>query len=65
MNGDFNAKLKTVVIDCNKVVFRPGNTGQTSLTASLSDDSFIDVKKTKILYKSNNSSVASVDENGR
>jgi beta-glucosidase len=64
MNGDFNAKLNTVIIDCNKIVFRPGNTGQTSLTASLTDDSFIDINKAKIIYKSNNPSVASVDENG-
>ena len=61
----YNAVLKTVVADCDKVVFRPGNTGQTSLTASLSDDSFIDIKKAKIIYKSNNPSVASVDENGK
>ena len=65
MNGNFNAKLKTVVIDCNKVVLIPGNTGQTSLTASLSDDSFIDINKAKIIYKSNNPSVASVDGNGK
>jgi beta-glucosidase-like glycosyl hydrolase len=65
MNGDYIAKLKTVVIDCNNIVFRPGNTGQTSVTASLSDDSFIDINKAKIIYKSNNPSVASVDENGQ
>ncbi len=65
LNGEYNAILQTVVIDCNNVVFRPGNTGQTSLTASLSDDSFIDIKKAKIIYKSNNPSVASVDENGK
>ena len=60
-----NAKLSTVVIDCSNIVFRPGNTGQTSLTASLSDDSFLDISKAKIIYKSNNPSVASVDENGQ
>jgi len=65
INGNYIAKLKTVVIDCNNIVFRPGNTGQTSLTASLTDDSFIDITKAKIIYKSNNSSVASVDEDGK
>jgi hypothetical protein len=65
MTGEYNAILKTVVIDCNKIIFRPGNTDQTSLTASLSDDSFIDIKKAGIVYKSNNPSVASVDDNGK
>lgn len=65
MTGEYNAILKTVVIDCNKIIFRPGNTAQTSLTASLSDDSFIDINKAGIVYKSNNPSVASVDDNGK
>jgi beta-glucosidase len=65
MNGDYTAKLKTVVIDCNNIVFRPGSTGQTSITASLSDDSFLDINKAEIIYKSNNPSVASVDEKGQ
>lgn len=65
MNGDYTAKLNTVVIDCDKIVFRPGETGVTSVTASLSDDSFIDTRKVSIVYKSNNPSVASVDESGK
>jgi len=65
MNGNYTAKLETVVMDCSNIVFRPGNTGQTSVSASLTDDSFIDVSKAKITYKSNNPSVASVDENGK
>jgi beta-glucosidase-like glycosyl hydrolase len=65
MRGDYNAVLETVVADCGDIVFRPGNTAQTSLTASLSDDSFIDITKANIVYKSNNSEVASVDENGK
>lgn len=65
MSGDFNAILKTVVLDCNNIVFRPGNTATTSMTASLSNDSFIDISKAKIVYKSNNPSVATVDNNGK
>jgi len=65
MSGEYNAILKTVVIDCNKIIFRPGNTDQTSITASMSDDSFIDIKKASVIYKSNDPSVASVDENGK
>jgi beta-glucosidase-like glycosyl hydrolase len=65
MTGNYNAALRTVVLDCNKVVFRPGNTGETTLTASLSDDSFIDIKNAEVAYKSNNPSVATVDKNGK
>jgi beta-glucosidase len=64
MSGDYMPMLKTVVIDCDRVVFRPGDTGHTSVTASLSDDSFIDLSKTKVIYKSNDPSVAAVDEKG-
>ncbi len=64
MNGEYNEVLTTVVAEPNQFVFRPGNTGQTSLTASLSDDSFIDVSKAKVVYQSNNPSVVSVDEKG-
>jgi beta-glucosidase-like glycosyl hydrolase len=65
MSGEYNPVLRTVVIDCNNIIFRPGNAAQTSLTASMSDDSFIDVKKASVIYKSNDPSVASVDENGK
>ncbi len=65
MSGSYAPALRTVVADCGSTVFRPGNTAQTSLTASLSDDSFIDINKANIVYKSNNPSVASVDENGK
>jgi len=65
MSGTYNAELKTVVAEGDKTVLRPGNTVQTSVSASLSDDSFYDIKKAKITYKSNNPMVASVDENGK
>ncbi len=47
-----------------KVVLRPGNTVQTSVTAAMSDDSFYNIKNAKVTYKSNNPAVASVDEKG-
>jgi beta-glucosidase len=65
MSGNYDAQLKTVVADCGNVVFKPGNTAQTSVTASLTDDSFIDLRKARVSYKSNNPLVASVDENGK
>ncbi len=65
MSGNYTPVLETVVADCEKVVLRPGNTVQTSVTASLSDDSFINIKDAKVTYKSNNTAVASVDENGK
>ena len=64
MSGDYKEMLKTVVIEPDKFVIRPGDNAQSSLTASLSDDSFIDVSKAKVVYKSNNPSVVSVDSNG-
>ena len=65
MSGAYTPVLKTVVAECGKIVFKPGNTAQTSVTASLSDDSFIDISKANVVYKSSDASVASVDENGK
>lgn len=65
MSGSFKNVLSTVVADCDKVVLRPGNTAQTSVSASMSDDSFYDIKKAKVTYKSNNPQAASVDVNGK
>lgn len=64
MRGAFNPELKTVVAGCGKVVLRPGNTVQTSITAAMSDDSFYNLQNAKVVYKSNNPSVASVDSKG-
>ncbi len=64
MSGAYNAVLKTVVAECGKVVLRPGNTVQTSVSASMSDDSFFNIKNAQVTYKSNNPDVASVDEKG-
>jgi len=65
MQGSYEAVLKTVVASCDKVVLKPGNTVQTSVTASLSDDSFCDLAKAKVTYMSNNPEVVSVDAYGK
>ena len=65
LSGNYNPVIETVVADCEKVVLKPGNTAQTTLTASMSDDSFFNIKNAKVTYKSNNTSVISVDENGK
>jgi beta-glucosidase-like glycosyl hydrolase len=65
MSGKYKTVLSTVVIDCNNVVLKPGDKAQTSVSASLSDDSFFDTKKAKLNYKSNNPAVATVDANGQ
>jgi beta-glucosidase len=64
MSGKYNPVLHTVVAECGKVVLRPGNTVQTSVTASMSDDSFYNIKNAKVTYRSNNPDVASIDEKG-
>ena len=58
MNGSYKPVLTTVVAECDKVVLRPGNIVQTNVTASMSDDSFYDIAKAQITYKSNNPPVA-------
>ncbi|HTX17019.1 MAG TPA: glycoside hydrolase family 3 C-terminal domain-containing protein [Bacteroidota bacterium] len=65
MSGAYTPALETVVADCDKVVLRPGNTAQTRVTASLSDDSFVNLSDAKISYRSDNPSVAAVDEKGK
>ena len=65
MSGSYKPVLKTVVARCDRVVLSPGDTVQTEVTASMSDDSFYDIKDAKVIYKSNNPSVATVDEEGR
>lgn len=64
MSGAYKPVLSTVVLDCEKTVLKPGEKVQTSVSASMSDDSFFDTKKAKVSYKSNNPSVAAVDANG-
>jgi len=65
MSGSYKPVLTTVVAESDRVVLKPGNTVQTSVTASMSDDSFHDITKAQVTYKSNNPGVAIVDEKGR
>lgn len=65
MSGEYKPVLTTVVAESDKMILRPGNTAQTSVTAVLSDDSFFDISKAEIEYKSNNPAVVNVDENGK
>lgn len=65
MSGAYKAELTTVVAESNRVVLRPGNAIQTSVTAAMSDDSFYDISKAKVAYQSNNPAVASVDASGK
>lgn len=64
MSGEYKPVLTTVVAESDKMILRPGNTAQTSVTAAMSDDNFFDISKAEIEYKSNNPAVVSVDENG-
>lgn len=65
MRGSYKPVLTTVSAGCDKVVLRPGDAVQTNITAAMSDDSFYDITKALITWKSNNMAVASVDEKGR
>ncbi|HNW51825.1 MAG TPA: glycoside hydrolase family 3 C-terminal domain-containing protein [Prolixibacteraceae bacterium] len=65
MSGNYKPVLKTVVAESDRVVLRPGNTITTSVTAAMSDDSFYDLAKAKVAYKSNNPLVATVDATGK
>lgn len=65
MSGDYKPVLTTVVAESNKMILRPGDMVQTSVTASMTDDSFCDLTKAKVVYKCNNPKVASVDAAGK
>lgn len=64
LSGAYSAVLKTVVAQGDKLVVRPGNTIQTSWTASLSDDSFVHSNDAAVSYSSNNPAVAVVNDRG-
>lgn len=65
MSGAYKPVLTTVVAESDQLVLRPGNTIQTSVTAAMSDDSFYDISKAQVTYKSNNPSAAIVDSKGK
>jgi beta-glucosidase len=64
MSGAFKPELKVVVAGSDKVVLENGSSTQTSVTASMTDDSFYDLSKANVTYSSNNASVAVVDAKG-
>ena len=64
MNGTYNPALRTVVAECGNVILKLGDKVQTSVTAAMSDDSFYDITKARVTYKSSNTDIASVDNNG-
>ena len=65
MKGQFDTTLETVVAESDKMILQIGETAQTSVSANLINDSFISTDKTYILYKTNDPSVVSVDQNGK
>lgn len=65
MSGAYQPVLTKVVAESDKMILRPGDVIQTSVTAAMSDDRFYDISKAKIEYKSNNPKVVSVDANGK
>ncbi len=64
MKGNFIPVLKTVVADCGVTIMKNGSSAQINVTAAMTDDSFYDIAKAKIVYTSNNSNVAIVNEKG-
>tara|TARA_R110000868_G_scaffold235273_9_gene489190 strand:+ start:53808 stop:57614 length:3807 start_codon:yes stop_codon:yes gene_type:complete len=65
MSGEYQSVLRTVVAEAETIVMEPGYKTSTSLTASLTDDSFIDLAKAQVTYKSNDQRVATVDSDGQ
>ena len=65
MEGQLMPILKTVVAESDKMILKKGETAQTFLSATLQDDSFIDINQADVSYKSNNPSVVEVDKDGK
>jgi beta-glucosidase len=64
MNGTYDAVLRTVVAECDRVVLNQGDAVRTRLSAAMSDDSFYDVARTHVVYSSSNPDVLRVDAKG-
>lgn len=64
MTGEFIPQLKTVVADCGVTVLRAGEKAKVRVSAAMTDDSFYDINKAKVVYTSNNPAVVSVTEYG-
>jgi len=65
LKGEYIPVLTTVVAESNKLILSPGESVQTNVSACMSDDSFYDIDKAKVVYTSNNPSVATVDNYGK
>jgi len=64
LNGAYHPELKTVVAECDKVVAGLGEVLRTKVTAAMSDDSFYDTGKARVVYSSSNPDVLRVDGSG-
>ncbi|MDR0894858.1 MAG: glycoside hydrolase family 3 C-terminal domain-containing protein [Prevotellaceae bacterium] len=64
MSGSLKPRLKLAVVEGTSMVMTAGQTGQSILSASMTDDSFYDLSKATVTYTSNNTGVATVDANG-
>ena len=53
LNGAYHPELKTVVAECDRVVADLGEVLRTKVTAAMSDDSFYDTGKARVVYSSN------------
>ena len=65
MGGEFKTELKTVVARCETTVLDKGASAQSGVTAAMTDDTFFDISKATVSYSSNNTSVATVESNGK
>ena len=64
-SSDLTPELKTVVADCGVSVLRAGEEAQTSVTACLNNDSFIDIRDAEISYRTNNDAVVNIGPDGK
>ncbi|MDR1004547.1 MAG: glycoside hydrolase family 3 C-terminal domain-containing protein, partial [Prevotellaceae bacterium] len=64
MSGSLQPRLKLAVVEGTSMVMTAGQSGQSILSASMTDDSFYDLSKATVTYTSNNTGVATVDANG-
>ena len=65
MQGKYKPELVNVIAESEKVVLKPGDVIQTSVTAAMTDDSFYDINNAHVTYRSNNPAVVKVDQNGK
>jgi hypothetical protein len=64
MQGHYKPELVNVVAESDKIVLKPGDVAQTSVTAAMTDDSFYDINEANVEYRSNNPAVVSVNQQG-